>query len=145
MKPVRLKKNDVVHAVHTTVDRARIVSGASPLATLANPAGGGWPACWVCTEKRMAELRDGVLVGRAGLEQKWVPVEEYAIVDQRPGEEDLRASCSHGNPGGRVYTETKVITMPRTWSDVKKRHKRAALIFFAPGTAVPIGGNEVLA
>lgn len=143
MKPIRLKKDDVIHTVHTTVNRVRLATGAEAQKTIANPNGFGWPSCWVCTERRMRELRDGKLVGAFG-EARWVPVEEYSIVDIRENEEDLRASCTHGNPGGRVYTDTKVLTMPRAWSENKKRQKRSGLVFFVESSALPMGGNLVL-
>ena len=142
MKPIRLKKDDVAHVVHTAVDRVRLATGASPR-TAANPAGHGWPACWVCTEKRIRGRADGDAVAHG--DTIWVPVEGYRIADKREGEEDLQAECTHGNPGGRVYVETKVLTMPRTWSETKKRHKRSALVFFTPASGTPIGGNLVLA
>lgn len=143
MKPFRLKKDDVVHTLHTSVDRVRLATGADVQKTLANPTGFGWPSCWVCTEKRMRELKDGKLVGAFG-EARWVPVEAYNIVDERENEEDLRAECSHGNPDGRWYSETKVLSMPRTWGKLKKAHKRSALVFFAESAGVPLGGNVVL-
>lgn len=143
MKPVRLKKDNVLHTVHTAVDKFRIASGAEAARTLANPNGFGWPTCMTCTEKRMAEKQSNIAAGRFG-EATFIPVEEYVIVDQRENEEDLQAKCTHGNPGGRVYEETITLTMPRTWSETKKRQKRAALIFFAGSAAVPVGGNIVL-
>lgn len=143
MKPIRLKKDDVVHMVHTAVDRVRPATEADVQRTLANPNGFGWPCCWQCTEKQMQRFKEGKLVGGFG-EQKWVPVEAYGIVDTREGEEDLEATCTHGNPGGRVYREVKTLTMPRTWSASKKAHKRASLLFFVGSTAEPIIGNKVL-
>lgn len=143
MKPVRLKKDNVVHTVHSGTDRVRLATAADVARTAANPTMFGWPSCWVCTEKRMKEKADGIIVGRFG-EQTWVPVEEYRIVDQRANEEDLEARCSHGNPDGRWFSEVKVLTMPKTWSDVKKRHKRSALVFFVGSAGEPIGGNLVL-
>lgn len=143
MKPIRLEKDRVLHTVHTGHDRFRIASGAEAARTIANPNGFGWPTCWTCTQRRIDEQKGGVLVGRFG-EASFVAVEGYVIVDQRENEEDLRAECTHGNPGGRVYTDTKVLTMPRTWSEVKKRQKRAGLIFFTEASALPMGGNLVL-
>ena len=143
MKPIRLRKDAVVHTVHTSVDRVRLATGAEANKTIANPNGFGWPSCWHCTEKRMREMKDGKLVGAFG-EAKWVPVEGYAIVDQRANEEDLRAECTHGNPGGRTFTETQILTMPKTWSETKKRQKRAGLVFFVESSALPVGGNLVL-
>lgn len=142
MKPIRLKKDDVVHTVHTSVNRVRLATGAEAARTIANPNGFGWPSCWHCTEKRMREVADGKL-GAFG-ETRWVSVEGYGIVDVRENEEDLEAQCTHGNPGGRVYKDTKVLTMPRTWSDTKKRHKRASLVFFVESASTPMGGNIVL-
>lgn len=143
MNPIRLRKDNVVHAVHTTVDRVRLATEADVQRTAANPNGFGWPCCWACTDKRMRERKDGKLVGAFG-EMQWVPVEGYAIVDQRENEEDLRAECSHGNPGGRVYVETKIFTMPRAWSDTKKRHKRASLMFFVASEAEPMSNLVLL-
>lgn len=150
MKPIRLKKDNVVHTVHSGVDRVRLATGADVARTAANPTQFGWPCCWVCTEKRMAEKRDGKLVGTSQQfgEQVWIPVEAYGIRDKRAkpdgnDEEDLEAQCTHGT--GRVYTEVKILTMPRTWSEEKKRHKRASLVFFVGSSAEPIIGNTVLA
>ena len=139
MKPIRLKKDNVVHVVHAAADRVRLATGADVQRTAANPNGFGWPTCWVCTDKRMTEKR---LVGATMGEMIWVPVEAYGIVDSRFNEEDIEAQCTHGNPGGRVFTETKILTMPRAWSDVKKRQKRASLVFFTNND--PLGGNTVL-
>lgn len=143
MKPIRLKKDNVIHTVHSGTDRVRLANEADVKRTAANPTQFGWPCCWICTEKRMQEKRDGKLVGEAFGEHVWIPVEAYRIVDQRANEEDLEASCRHG--GERVHTETKILTMPKGWSEVKKRHKRASLVFFVSATALPIGGNVVLA
>jgi hypothetical protein len=143
VKPIRLKKDDVIHTVHTAPDRFRLATGAEANKTIANPNGFGWPSCWACTEKRMQELRDGKLVGAFG-EAKWVSVESYSIVDKRANEEDLRAECTHGNPGGKVYVETQILTMPKTWSETKKRQKRAGLVFFVESSSLPVGGNLVL-
>lgn len=143
MKLIRSARDNIVHAVHTAPDRVRLATGAEAGRTIANPNGFGWPSCWVCTEKRMKEARLGVLLGSFG-EAKWVPVEGYGIVDTRANEEDVRAECTHGNPGGRVYTDTKILTVPRTWSETKKRHRRASLIFFVESSALPMGGNLVL-
>lgn len=144
MKPIRLKKDDVVHTVHKGTDRVMLATQADVARTAANPTQFGWPACWVCTEKRMREKKDGVLVGALGTEQTWIAVEAYRVVDTRLNEEDLEAQCTHGNPGGRVFVETKVLTMPRMWSDVKKRHKRSSLVFFVGSLGEPLGGNLVL-
>lgn len=143
MKPIRLRKDDVVHTVHSGPARCTLATGLDLQRTLANPNGFGWPSCWVCTERRMKQARDGIAIGSFG-EAKWIPVEGYGVVDVRENEEDLRAECTHGNPGGRVYPDTKTITMPRSWSEVKKRHKRASLIFFVESSATPMGGNVVL-
>lgn len=142
MKPIRLKKDNVVHTVHTTTERVRLATTADIHRTAANPSTFGWPCCWVCTERRMQEKRDGKLIGSFG-EQTWVAVEAYRIVDQRKDEEDLEAQCSHGT--SKTFTETKILTMPKTWSEVKKRHKRASLVFFVGSAGEPIGGNIVLA
>lgn len=138
MKPIRLKKDNVVHTVHTSPTRVRIVSGAGVNQTAANPSGFGWPTCWVCTEKAMQAA------GQLSGEPKWVAVESYGIADKRKDEEDLRAECTHGNPGGRIYEETKVLSMPDKWSETKKRHKRASIVFFIPSSATPMGDNKVL-
>ena len=143
MKPIRLKRDDVIHTVHTGPDRVRLATGAEAAKTVANPNGFGWPSCWLCTEKRMRDVRDGRIVGQFG-EAKWIPVEGYSIVDQRADEEDLQAECTHGNPGGRVYRDTKILTMPKKWSETKKRLKRASLVFFVESAATPMGGNLVL-
>ncbi len=140
MKPIRLKRDDVVHTVHTGPDRVRLATAADLEKTVANPNGFGWPSCWVCTEKRMKERGLGVMAG----EPIWVSVESYGIVDQRENEEDLRAECTHGNPGGRIHVETKILTMPKKWSETKKRLKRAGLVFFVDAAATPMGGNIVL-
>lgn len=142
MKPVRLKKDDVAHFVHTSANKVRIATGAEAARTVANPNGFGWPTCWVCTERAMARAQAGEASAVFG--EKLIAVESYGVVDSRKDEEDLRAECTHGNPGGRVFEETKTLTMPRSWSETKKRQKRAALMFFAPGEAVPLGGNKVL-
>jgi hypothetical protein len=143
MKPIRLKRDDVAHVVHTTPGRVRLATGAEVNKTLANPNGFGWPTCWRCTQRRMEETKLGTLVGAFG-EATWVPVEGYEIVDQRANEEDLRATCTHGNPGGVEFVETKILTMPKTWSEVKKRQKRSALIFFVDAAMLPVTGNIVL-
>jgi hypothetical protein len=143
VKPVRLKKDNVVHVVHSSPNRVRLATGADIHRTVANPSGTGWPSCWVCTEKRMAEQKLGILTGGFG-EQLWVPVEEYGIKDKRTDEEDLYAKCSHGNPGGRVYEDVKVLTMPHTWSETKKALKRCGLVFFMGSSAEPMA-NKVLA
>ena len=143
MKPIRLSRDAVVHTVHMSPTRVKLATATDLHRSVANPNGFGWPSCWVCTERRMQELRDGKLVGAFG-EARWVPVEGYAIVDQRANEEDLRAECSHGNPGGRVYTDTRILTMPKTWSETKKRQKRAGLVFFVESSSLPMGGNLVL-
>jgi hypothetical protein len=143
VKPIRLRRDDVLHTVHTSATKFTVASGAEAARSIANPNGFGWPSCWACTQRRMDELKGGAIVGRFG-EATFVPVEEYLIVEQRAEEEDLRARCTHGNPGGRVFEDTKVLTMPKTWSEVKKRHKRAGLIFFVESAALPVGGNLVL-
>jgi hypothetical protein len=140
VKPIRLKRDDVVHTVHTAQNRVRLATAADMQKTVANPNGFGWPSCWVCTEKRMQERGLGIMAG----ESTWVSVEGYGIIDQRADEEDLRAECTHGNPGGKVYEETKILTMPKKWSETKKRLKRAGLVFFVGASATPMGGNIVL-
>lgn len=140
MKPIRLKKDNVVHTVHSGGNRVRLATGLDVERTVANPSGIGWPSCWVCTEKRLGVRPD--LIGGFG-EQKWVPVEEYGIKDTRADEEDVYAKCSHGNPGGRVYEDIKTLTMPRGWSETKRRLKRAGLVFFMSSAAEPMS-NKVL-
>lgn len=140
MKPIRLKKDNVLHTVHSGPGRVRLASAADVQQTIASPSGFGWPSCWVCTEKRMKERRDGKFVGVYG-EAIWVPVEGYIIVDERDNEEDLQAECSHGGP--RTFRETKVLSMPRKWGKLKKAQKRAGLVFFADAAGEPLE-NKVL-
>jgi hypothetical protein len=143
VKPIRLKKDNVVHTVHSGVNRVRLATGADVQRTVANPSGTGWPSCWVCTERRMKEQQEGKFVGAFG-EATWVPVEEYGIADKRANEEDLYAKCSHGNPGGRVYEEVKTLTMPKGWSETKRALKRCGLVFFMGSAGEPLE-NKVLA
>lgn len=133
------KKDNVVHTVHSGGGRVRLATGIDLQRTVANTSGTGWPSCWVCSQKRMEERRDGVMAGEA----IWVPVEEYGIADARADEEDLYAKCTHGKPGGRVYEDVKTLSMPRTWSQTKRSLKRCGIVFFMGSSGEPME-NKVL-
>lgn len=146
MKPIGLRRDNVVLAVHTDANRFRGSTRTEPGRTLANPSGTGWPLCWVCCENARASRKEGQHASGFG-DQVNVPVEGYGVHDEAKTPTGdwlvtLKAECTHGKGrGARVYEDVKTFTFPRSWSQAKRRQRIAAWIAFAPGEALPLGEN----
>lgn len=146
MKPIGLRRDNMVLAVHETANRFRGSTRTEPGRSLANPSGTGWPTCWTCGEHAREGQREGRHLTNFG-DSLNVPVEAYEVIDEvkQPNGDwlvTLRASCTHGKgAGARVYTDEKTFTFPRTWSQTKRRQRIGAWIAFAPGEALPLGDN----
>ena len=142
MKPIGLRRDNVVLAVHTSANGFRSSSRTELGRTLANPSGTGWPLCWVCSEQARANQRQNVHASNFG-DAVNVPVEGYVEHDRaRTPRGDmlvtLRAECSHGKgAGGRVYEDVKTFTFPRAWSETKWATRRSPWVVLQPMTLVP--------
>jgi hypothetical protein len=132
VKPIRLRRDAVLHTVHTSPTKFTVASGAEAARSIANPNGFGWPSCMGLHAEAHGRAEEAAPSSDASAKPRSFAVEEYLIVDQRPeNEEDLRAKLHAWQSGrSRLRRHDQVLTMPKTWSEVKKRHKRAALIFF---------------